>query len=379
MKLHRISSAALACALLLTACQQGGEPEQKEDEEEVAPVPVETSNPTLGDVYAVYSGTAPIEAYAEADVIAKVAGEVRTILFEEGDVVKNGDVLARLDGDRLRLELNESRARLQKMRSDVARNKELREKGLLSEGEYEKLRYDLEALEASFNLASLELDYTQIRAPIDGVVSERYIKVGNTIQAGQPAFRVTSLDPLVAYLHVPEREYRQIRKGQPVAIDIDALRGQRTIAEVTRVSPVVDPETGTFKITIEIYDDERRIKPGMFGRVSVIYDVHENVLQVPRSAIVEDLGNDTVFVVEDGKAVRRIVQTGYGNDGMVEIASGLTAEDSVITVGQVGLKPGANVSVINAPTAESPPEEDGADGEEEEPQADETAVVEDDS
>ena len=371
MKLYRISSAALACALLLTACQQGGESEQKEDEEEVAPVPVETSNPTLGDVYAVYSGTAPIEAYAEADVIAKVAGEVRTILFEEGDVVKNGDVLARLDGDRLRLELNESRARLQKMRSDVARNKELREKGLLSEGEYEKLRYDLEALEASFNLASLELDYTQIRAPIDGVVSERYIKVGNTIQAGQPAFRVTSLDPLVAYLHVPEREYRQIRKGQPVAIDIDALRGQRTIAEVTRVSPVVDPETGTFKITIEIYDDERRIKPGMFGRVSVIYDVHENVLQVPRSAIVEDLGNDTVFVVEDGKAVRRIVQTGYGNDGMVEIASGLTAEDSVITVGQVGLKPGANVSVINAPTAESPPEE--------EPQADETAVVEDDS
>ena len=346
MKLNRIGPAAFACVLLLSACQQGGKTEG-EEEEEVAPVPVETSKPVRGDVYAVYSGTAPIEAFAEADVIAKVEGEVREILVEEGDEVKAGNVLARLDGDRLRLELNESRARLDQMKSDFERNQDLREKGLLSEGEFEKLRYDLEALEASFNLASLELDYTQIRAPIDGVVSERYIKLGNTIGVGEPAFRVTSFDPLVAYLHVPEREYRQIKAGQPVAIDIDALAGQRVIASVTRVSPVVDPETGTFKITIEISDEERRIKPGMFGRMSIVYDVHENVLQVPRSAIVEDMGNQTVFVIEDDKAVRRIVATGYGNEGMIEVTDGLSDDDAVVTVGQVGLKPDAKVTVID--------------------------------
>ena len=361
MKLHRISSMAFACALLLAACQPGeeaaGEAEAQE-EEDVALVPVETTKPIRGDVYAVYSGTAPIEAFAEADVIAKVEGEVREILFEEGNEVKEGDVLARLDGDRLRLELNESRARLEQMRSDFERNSDLREKGLLSEGEFEKLRYDLEALEASFNLANLELDYTRIRAPIDGVVSERYIKVGNTIRVGEPAFRVTSFDPLVAYLHVPEREYRQISAGQPVAIDIDALAGQRIIAAVTRISPVVDPETGTFKITIEIRDEERRIKPGMFGRMSIVYDVHENVLQVPRSAIVEEMGNQTVFVIEDGKAVRRIVQTGYGHDGMIEVANGLSDDDAVVTVGQIGLTPDAKVSVINAPAGEEEAEEE---------------------
>lgn len=360
MKLHRISSMAFACALLLAACQPGeeapGETEAQE-EEDVALVPVETTKPIRGDVYAVYSGTAPIEAFAEADVIAKVEGEVREILFEEGNEVKEGDVLARLDGDRLRLELNESRARLEQMRSDFERNSDLREKGLLSEGEFEKLRYDLEALEASFNLANLELDYTRIRAPINGVVSERYIKVGNTIRVGEPAFRVTSFDPLVAYLHVPEREYRQISAGQPVAIDIDALAGQRIIAAVTRISPVVDPETGTFKITIEIRDEARRIKPGMFGRMSIVYDVHENVLQVPRSAIVEEMGNQTVFVIEDGKAVRRIVQTGYGQDGMIEVADGLSDDDAVVTVGQIGLKPDAKVSVINAPASEEEAEE----------------------
>jgi len=249
MKLHRISAATFACAFLLSACQQGDPAEEKEDEE-VAPIPVETSKPIRGDVLAVYSGTAPIEAFAEADVIAKVEGEIREVLVEEGDAVEQRQVLARLDGDRLRLELNESRARLNKMQREFERNKELSEKGLLSEGDFEKIRYDLEALQAAFNLASLELDYTQIRAPIPGVVSERYIKLGNTIRVGEPMFRVTSFIPLVAYMHIPEREFRQISAGQPVAIDIDALEGIEFFAAVTRVSPIVDPGTGTFKITI---------------------------------------------------------------------------------------------------------------------------------
>ncbi len=354
MKRYRIGLAALACMLLLGACQQGGEAgdKNKEDDEDVAPIPVETKSPVRGDILAVYSGTAPIEAFAEADVIAKVEGEIRAVLVEEGDDVKEGQVLARLDGDRLRLELNESRARLNKMQRDVERNKELRARGLLSEGDFEKLRYDLEALQASYNLASLELDYTQIRAPITGVVSERYIKLGNTIRVGEPAFRVTSFEPLVAYLHVPEREYRRIQKGQPVAIDIDALAGQRTLASVTRVSPVVDPATGTFKITIEIYDEARRIKPGMFGRMNIVYDQHEDVLQIPRSALINDMDSEYVLVVEDGKAVKRVVQTGYGEKGMIEIVDGLTEADNVIVVGHVGLKPNAQVSVVNVPPSE---------------------------
>ena len=350
MKLHRISSAAFACVLLLSACQQG-EQAAEEEKEETPPIPVETDTPVRGDVLAVYSGTAPIEAFAEADVIAKVEGEIREVLVEEGDEVEKGQVLARLDGDRLRLELNESRARLRKMQRDFERNKDLREKGLLSEGDYEKLQFDLESLQASYNLASLELDYTQIRAPISGVISERYIKLGNTIQVGDPLYRVTSLDPLVAYLHVPEREYQQISTDQPVAIDIDALADKQILATVTRVSPIVDPGTGTFKITIEIRDESRRIKPGMFGRMSIVYDRHDNVLLVPRSAVIEEMGIESVFVVEDNKAVRRVVETGYGESGMLEITAGLDETDHVITVGHVGLKPDATVTVINATPA----------------------------
>lgn len=367
MQLHRYSSLALVLILLLAGCQQGDQEAEEtadeqvseeetlndeetgedSDEEETPAVPVEVQAPSRGDIYAIYSGTAPIEAFAEADVVAKVDGEVRELLVEEGDEVRDKQVLAHLDGDRLRLELNESKARLDKMQRDFERNQELEEKGLISEGDFERLQYDLEALEASYNLASLELDYTQIRAPIDGVVSERYIKIGNTIKTGDPLFRVTSLDPLVAYLHVPEREFRQLAAGQDVMIDIDALSGAAVAAKVTRVSPVVDPETGTFKLTIEMDNGDRAIKPGMFGRMNIVFDKHENVLQVPRSAITERAGSSYVFVVEDDIAIRRDIETGFSDEGMVEVMTGLNDGDQVITVGHVGLKNESKVVIIN--------------------------------
>jgi membrane fusion protein (multidrug efflux system) len=354
MKLFRVGSTAFACVLLLSACQQGDDVEEEQtDEEETPPVPVEVSAPVRGDIFATYTGTAPIEAFAEADVIAKVDGEVRELHVEEGDMVDKNQILATLDGDRLRLELSESQARLRKMQRDFQRNQELQEKGLISEGDFERIQYDLEALQASFNLASLELDYTQIRAPITGVVSERYLKLGNTIKTGDPVFRVTSLDPLVAYMYVPEREFRQITAGQPVRIEIDALPGPPVIATVTRVSPIVDPETGTFKITIELSDADQRIKPGMFGRMSIVYDKHENVLQVPRSAIIETASDTTIFVVEDGVGLRKTIESGFSSDGMVEITSGLTDGENVITVGHVGLKNEASVVVINAPETDA--------------------------
>ena len=364
MTLFRFSTAALACVLLLPACQSHDKDSEANEEEESPPIPVEISLPTRGDVYAVYSGTAPIEAFAEADVIAKVDGEIRDIFAEEGDDVRKGQVLARLDGDRLRLELGESEAKLRKLQRDYERNLDLKGKGLISVGDFEKIKFEMDALQASFNLAKLELDYTQIKAPIKGVIAERYIKLGNTIKVGDPMFRVTSLEPLVVYLHVPEREYRNIEAGQVVTIEIDALQGEPIIASVSRVSPIVDPETGTFKITVEIIDQERRIKPGMFGRISIVYDKHENALQLPRSALVEDAGQTSVFVVEDDVAIKKVVQTGFSDRGMIEIVAGLVDGENVVTVGQLGLKPDAKVTVVNVPQSTAAGDESTEDAEE---------------
>ena len=337
---------AALTAFFLTACQPGAD-ESDADEDEAPAIPVETATPTRGDIFAIYSGTAPIEAFADATVIAKVGGEVRDILVEEGDDVLSGALLARLDGDRLRLEMQQAEANLHKLQRDYQRNVDLSGRGLVSAGDFEKIQYEMEALKATYDLATLELGYTEIRAPIDGVVSERFIKVGNTIEIYAPAFQVTSLEPLVSYLHVPEREYRRIDSGQDATIHIDALANSQFVATVSRVSPVVDPDTGTFKITIEVSDETRRLKPGMFGRISIVYDMHADALQIPRSAIVEQAGQSSVFVIEDNVAERRLIHTGYTNSGQIEVLEGLNASETIVIVGQGGLKNGSKVSIIN--------------------------------
>lgn len=337
------------CTLVLLAlagCQPGADKEENEDEQ--PSIPVETAVPSRGDIYAVYSGTAPIEAFADAQVIAKVGGEVREILVEEGDQVSAGQVLARLDGDRLRFEMQQAEANLRKLQRDYQRNVDLRDRSLISAGDFEKIQYEMEALQATYDLARLELGYTEIRAPIAGVVSQRFIKLGNTIDVNAPTFQVTSLEPLISYLHVPEREYRLIAAGQTATLRVDALQGNVFEGTVARISPVVDPATGTFKATIEVYDETRRLKPGMFARVNIVYDMHADALQIPRSAIVDGAGASSVFVVTDDTAHRRVVRTGYVENGRVEILEGLDDDETFVLVGQTGLKEGASVTVINA-------------------------------
>jgi membrane fusion protein (multidrug efflux system) len=337
-------SGFILTALLMTAC--GNDSGDNSEDEESISIPVETVAPTRGDIDAMYSGTAPIEAFADATVFAKVGGEIRDILVEEGDDVTKGQVLARLDGDRLRLEAQQAEANLQKLRRDFQRNVELKEKGLISAGDFEKIQYEMEALQASFDLAQLELNYTEIRTPIEGVISERFVKLGNTIDANTKTFHVTSLEPLVSYLHIPEREYRRIDPGQTATIEIDALQGARYEASVARVSPVVNPESGTFKITIEVTDHTRRLKPGMFGRISIVYDRRLNVLQIPRNAIIEEAGSATVFVISGNGVEKREIQTGYSEGGMIEVIAGIGDDDEIVYVGHTNLKEGSKVSVI---------------------------------
>lgn len=347
---RRLLPGLVLATVMLASCQQGDEEVAAESADDESPaIPVETALPTRGDIYAVYSGTAPIEAFADATVIAKVGGEVRELFAEEGDDVRSGQILARLDGDRLRLEKQQAEANLRKLQRDHQRNVDLKDKGLISEGDFEKIRYEMEALQATYDLATLELGYTEIRAPIDGVISERFIKVGNTIDINEQTFKVTSLEPLISYLHVPEREYRRIEPGQKAIIEVDALSGASFEAVVVRISPIVDPETGTFKISIEVSDGSRRLKPGMFGRIGIVFDMRANALQIPRSAIVENAGQSSVFVVSEDVVERRLISTGYAESGRIEVLQGLDDIDEIVVVGQTSLKDGSKISVINVP------------------------------
>lgn len=323
-----------------------GDDDDEKSDACASPIPVETSLAETGSIAAFYSGTATLEADQESTVVTKTQGVVLEIIAEEGDVVKTGDVLARLEDDRPRLEMDRAKADMSRLENDYKRNEEVYAKQLVSSEVYERVKFEYEQERANYKLAELELSYTRIRAPIDGVVSQRMIKVGNLVQENTVVFRVTDFDPLLAVLYIPERELPIIALGQPVHLLVDALKGQRFQGEVLRISPVVDPSTGTFKVTAAIRDESQRLRPGMFGRVNIVHDVRDNAVLLIKSALIAEAGETAVFVVEDGKAHRRLVETGYTDGGKIEILSGLDSGAQVVTAGHASLKDGARVEVI---------------------------------
>jgi len=346
-----IAGALVSISLILVACGSEANGKTKDDKVDNAAIPVEVRAPRLGEMLAVYTGTATLEADQEAVVVAKVGGEVKRILAEEGEFVRAGQLLAVLDGEQLRLELDQSSANLKKLERDYQRNSDLYAKGLIASNAVDNIKSDLDALKAAYDIAQLKLSYTQIRAPIAGVVAERHIKVGNTIQPNTVTFKVTDLKPLLAYVHVPERELRLLSPGQPAEIGVDALPNQPFAGKIARVSPVIDPATGTFKVTVEVNDPSSKLKPGMFARVGVVYERRANALQIPRSAIVDNDGQPTVFVVNKDQVEQRAIHTGLANAGFIEVTAGLKSSEQVVVVGQNGLKTGNSVRVVKLEAA----------------------------
>ena len=119
------------------------------------------------------------------------------------------------------------------------------------------------------------------------------------------ATRRAVLDPLVAYVHIPEKEFRKLAPGQPAEVMVDALGGTRFTGTIAFISPTVDPQTGTFRAKLEVPDTSRRLKPGMFARINIVYERRENALQVPRNSILDSDGTQSVFVVDGNKAAQR--------------------------------------------------------------------------
>lgn len=342
--------------LVLTISACGGDANGKEGEEdEVVVVPVEAAPTTRDTVYAGYAGTATLEADAEVLVVAKAQGVILELLVDEGDAVEQGQVLARLDGERSALELKRARAELAKLENDYKRSLRAIEQNLIPQESHDKLAYDLARQRAAVELAALELSYQDVRSPISGVVSERLVKIGNLVQVHEPLFRVDDFDPLLAVLHVPERELANLRIGQKARLQIDALGGTPVTGEITRIAPVVDAKTGTFKVTVAVQDEAARLMPGMFGRVSIVHTTRDDALTVPADAVITEDRGAYVYRIENGTAHRTPVVTGFSTNGRVEILEGLADGHYVATSGKGALADEVAVNVLNREALGMPP------------------------
>jgi len=350
ISLVRAGSALLAAALL-AGC---GEAKKDEKKEETA-VPVEVGKVTVGPIDAAYRGTATLEAEDEATVLAKTSGVIEQILAEEGQRVAAGQVLARMETDRLKLEAARAKAEADKARENFERNTRIFEKNLISKDLYDQSRFALDAARAAYEITALTLRESEIRAPIGGVVSARYIKVGNAIQPNAQAFKITQMDALHAHIYVPERDIHKLAPKQAATMSLDAWPGKSFSGTILRVNPVVDAATGTVKVTVAMAGNQRELKPGMFGRVEILYDRRDAATLVPKDAVLTEDAAQSVFLVADGKAKRRTIKVGYSDSYNYEVLDGLKSGDQVVTTGQANLKDDAKVHVVNAPGAAAPP------------------------
>lgn len=338
----------MASALLLQACMKPANGEDTETDTEAAlAVPVEAAVVSNSDMAAFYTGTATLEADKQAQVVSQITGVVLKINAEEADFVEAGQVLAVVETDRYALEVERSNATLKRLQTDYQRKQELFTKKLVSTEDFERVSAEYEAQKAAYELAKLDLAYTSIRAPISGYISERLVRAGNLVKLHQAVFNITSYDPLLAVLHVPERELSVLSKGLQVSMSVDAWPGEKFAGEVLRISPVIDTETGTFRVTTEINDHGKMLKPGLFGRVEILYDLHEGVPVIPRSAVITEDELSHVFVISsEGVASRRNIQLGFEVNGLVEVTGGLVKGETVVTAGKGSLSDGTHVEVV---------------------------------
>lgn len=287
-----------------------------------------------------------VRARESVEIVAEVAGRMVAVHFDEGSVVRKGDVLVEIDDARERAELREAVAQRDDISKQLERARELRRSQHVSAARIDELEAALEAREARVELIRARLSERRILAPYTGMVGLREISPGAFIAVGQ---RITTLDDIeVVYVQfsLPERFFGQLRPGLAVRARTPAFGDRRFDGKINRIDSRVDTATRSVRVQAEFDNPAGHLRPGMFMSVDVVLAERDAVI-VPEEAIVSQRETHAVFVVVDGKAVRREVELGVRREGEVEILKGVNAGETVISEGATRVRDGAPVRVLS--------------------------------
>ncbi len=399
----------ICVAVYFFVIKDGGNPEQgeasadsSEATEKVAetPIPVKVDKARIGEL--IISLKSPGEAVTNRMITVKseVQGVIKDLNVEEGQHVKQGDLLMELDDRQFRLELERAQAdrlsklselllerqfegtekamdpselnKIQKARSEYERIQDLFRKGMISENEYEDAytKYELALIESgekkdeirsaskgltqaeiAVKKAQMDLERTKIRAAFPGIITDIQVSPQEHITAGRDLFVLVNISRIQVHATVLESEIGKMKEGREVVLKFSAYPNKVFNGKVKSISPVVNPEDKTCKVIIDVANPEEAIKPGMHAEVEIAAEIYKDRLLVPQDAVLDRGGRKLAFVVQDGLAKWRYVQVGLENDDFAEIlpsdreGEGIKDGETVIVDGHFTLAHDAKVTI----------------------------------
>ena len=336
---------------------------------------VEATVAEKGSIKERVSLVGSLRAKHQVQVTPKVSGRVVEIPVDRGDAVGTGQVIARLEGDELEQQVHRAEASLQVSRAtmvqrraelksvemEYSRSQSLEREGVISSEQREQVQTRVEVAKAQLNLAEaqvaqaeaslaelqIRLGQTEIVSPLTGVVGERHVDPGALVTSNTPILLILSLSRMVTVVNVPERDIFKIQVGNPARVFVDAIPGKEIAGRVVRIAPILDPQTRTAPVEIEIPNPSQVLKAEMFARVDLNLTTERKTLLIPRDALVYRSNRSGVFVVESDKVRFQAIETGIAEEDRIEVQSGLSEGTTIVTRGANLLKNGDSVQILH--------------------------------
>ncbi len=309
-------------------------------------IPVEVTPITRGDISSFLLYNSTMETEQMADVFSRISGLVEKLYVEEAQTVKKNQPMVQLEQDEYILEEEKAKLQYDKSQSEFKRFEALKEKNLISQEEFENARLSLRQAELQWKQAKLNLDYTIVRSPINGVIGERLVQVGDRIQPATRLFSVSNMEDKVVRVFVPQDELRKCYLNQPATITSEVLPNREFVGWVKRISPIVDPTSGTFKVTVGVKDPQNALHPGLFVSAKLIVDTHKDAMLIPKTALVYENERTYIFSVVRDSVQKIELEKGFEDAQKVELLNPLADTTSIVVVGQDGLNEGNKVKII---------------------------------
>jgi len=337
--------------------------------------PVQVEKVIRGNIERRIAYLGNLEAYQEVKVYSTIPTRITEINVDINDQVKAGDVLAVVDNIKIKQAVIQAEAGLQSTQAQFEniltewkRVKKLYQENAVSQSQHDAINAQKEAAEAAVNQtkaglksAREQLNDSYIKAPISGIISSRTYNVGDQTSPQMPVFTIVQMDKIKINIDIVEGQVDQTAVGQKAYITVDTYPGEIFTGKVNTIYPTINPMTRTVKCEIVIDNPDSRLKPGGFARVEIVVEQHNDVLLVPKYAIIEKtsleyLGGEIthtrvktekyVFIVKDNVAEMREIDTDITSNNYTEVTSGLEFGDSIVTIGQYDLSDSALVEIV---------------------------------